>query len=452
MCEIILSKSMRVEFKYWFKGLGYLAITSGSIYISGTKLILFQSVLANEKDRDNHSSKRFLDLRKQRIDNESLKNALNTIKADPSIGHVMWNKDHVGKPEYDELKTKIEEKIIENNKKFRRYPNDFILGVLSLHSYEDSKRDEKIIFLNKELNNEYERFVSGWLVHDVVKEEGYYGVIYKNEKNKQIVLAHRGTTFEFKDLFNTNTPLNADINGVVKNQIIPDQKLVNDLTKKAIVFAKENGYFLSITGHSLGAWLAEMSNLYANQSFKYNKARTVTFESPGSKPSFDKFKSNVENKWTEYDARNFDMTSYLSTPNFINCCNGHYGNLIECEFDKDELEKNLPDNIKCLNPVFLLYGILALRRHFLESILKKFDKNSGKPLKYKVVTDWPILVKASESQEVNEAMTIANILNLTRDTLKSGQIDKSEYKKYFMLIANSKDPESIEFELKNQAH
>jgi hypothetical protein len=151
-------------------------------------------------------------------------------------------------------------------------------------------------------------------------------------KKKQVVIAHRGTIFT--DLLEAHPSIKADVEGIINNKIIPHQKLAYNLTKSAKDFAIDNGYYLSITGHSLRAWLAELSALYAYEQMNYSKSKTVTFESPGSKPAFDSFKPNVQSKDTLFEAANFDITTYLSEPNFINCCNGHVGRVYKIEIEK----------------------------------------------------------------------------------------------------------------------
>lgn len=53
-------------------------------------------------------------------------------------------------------------------------------------------------------------------------------------------------------------------------------------TKIAVDFAKNMNYGLSITGHSLGAYLAELSVYYCHMDLNFKNVRGVTFDGPGT--------------------------------------------------------------------------------------------------------------------------------------------------------------------------
>ena len=63
-----------------------------------------------------------------------------------------------------------------------------------------------------------------------------------------------------------------DIEGVLMGNIIVHQAFGCHSSQKAVDFAKEQhykDYSLSFTGHSLGAWLAELSVFYCHKSFDF---------------------------------------------------------------------------------------------------------------------------------------------------------------------------------------
>lgn len=107
------------------------------------------------------------------------------IQNNDFIGNVNWG----SMPKLsDDLVEKIESKIILNNQNYKQYPNDFVHGLLSLHSYIDSTV-----------------------------------VAYINEKKKQLVLAHRGITFEGWDLLKTDSPIKTHLKSILGGQIVAQQ-------------------------------------------------------------------------------------------------------------------------------------------------------------------------------------------------------------------------------------
>jgi hypothetical protein len=65
------------------------------------------------------------------------------------------------------------------------------------------------------------------------------------------------------------------------------------MTDEAVKIAKEYKFNLTITGHSLGAWLAEQGAFFCSKDFNYFDVKVVTFDSPGSYEMVDKMKSNI---------------------------------------------------------------------------------------------------------------------------------------------------------------
>ena len=103
------------------------------------------------------------------------------------------------------------------------------------------------------------------------------------------------------------------------------------------------------------------------------------------------------NKRTKFDPTNFDMTTYLSAPNFINCCNGHVGRVLQLEY---EINNEHMQKFGAQDP-FFLKGFLSINGHSLSYILNLFDQQTGKPLKCRVVDDWPISIEYKDIDESN---------------------------------------------------
>ncbi|HJD63278.1 MAG TPA: hypothetical protein LFW14_07035 [Rickettsia endosymbiont of Degeeriella rufa] len=88
-----------------------------------------------------------------------------------------------------------------------------------MHSYIDSKTQEKVAFEKAK----YNLYLEDWKIFKIFNEPKigrYYVVAYLNEKKKQLVLAHRGTTFEGWDLLKTDLPLKACLKSILGGQIV----------------------------------------------------------------------------------------------------------------------------------------------------------------------------------------------------------------------------------------
>ncbi len=181
---------------------------------------------------------------------------------------------------------------------------------------------------------------------------------------------------------------------------------INENTK----YAEENNYNLSFTGYSLGAWLAELSLYFAHRDFHYQKAKAITFDSPGSALTIKSFKSNVHSYKTDFNTRILNITTYLSAPNFVNVCNSHINKAYRLfpEITAKYTSKiinilNKTPLIKNYTP--LLHGVLSLSGYLLDPILDSFDPKTGKPVKYEQILDWPrIEYNPKDNTLINKAL------------------------------------------------
>jgi tetratricopeptide (TPR) repeat protein len=323
--------------------------------------------------------------------------------------------------------------IIKDNKAYQLHPTDYIHGLLSSHSYKDVEQGQVAQFGQEkkdyELRNEY---LKNWRVEKVIfdNNSGYYGVIYVNDKDKQVVLAHRGTKFDEvgSKLFTKDSPLKTDIKGILEGQIVPQQAQAYEATKQASDYIKEvdhKDFQLSITGHSLGAWLAEQSVYFCRNDFGHPRIKAVTFDSPGTREMMVKFNEPyVQNKELQHksDPNNLDIVTYLSSPNIINSCSKHVGtiyrvfpeipkpewvNKILSGFSKVPLLSNWTSQ-KIKDNEFVLDGILSISGHKLDLILDTFDPALGKPNQYKKVEKWPHI---KYDHDKNVDWTISGLFN-----------------------------------------
>jgi hypothetical protein len=314
------------------------------------------------------------------------------------------------------------------------YPNDFIHLILAAHCANQTgseagnlkvKNGDSVIFsLENELykfytqstNIDLNEFLIDWIATKVIEDElsGYVGIIYTNEKTKQIVLVHRSTNFE-SDLKMSNlfkqSGVQADINTVLMGMMLMYQAQGYSATRTALEYALGKGYAFSITGHSLGAWLAELSVYYCNTVFeaKYPNAKyvkVVTFDGPGSREMMEKMSASSVGE--KFDLESLYIVRYVSSPNIVNCANKHVGimyrlfpdidiNILESICKNDGNNGLIASGLEWLKGIFITWfngkaihdGLIATLWHDLKYILPQFNTTTGKPHKYEEVKSWP---------------------------------------------------------------
>jgi tetratricopeptide (TPR) repeat protein len=372
-----------------------------------TALVVAQQVNNYKSAIDNlDKGESCLDFSEVYLTKEQLDDLAERIADNPFIGHIVWGdlpKDENSK----ELVQQVENKLIENNKLYKSHPTDFIHGLLSSHSYQNSTEGNKVEFIvdskgAPHVNVKYNEYLEDWRVERVFRPENaddYYSVLYVNDKTHHAVLAHRGTDIP-GSLKGKNASLKADLIEILNHNIGVQQAASYVSTKEALEITQNLGYNFSTTGHSLGAWLAELSLYFCHMDFDYHQVKAVTFDSPGSKNQMDVFKSNVDNTETKVRTNQFDMVTYLSAPNIVNVCNQHVGTVYRLapeinypEFLKTELPAIFPEFVRNIiaGNKYYLDSLLSVSGHSLSPMLDVFNPETGKPhpAKYALVLDWP---------------------------------------------------------------
>ncbi|PWU06476.1 MAG: hypothetical protein C5B43_01645 [Verrucomicrobia bacterium] len=324
------------------------------------------------------------------------------IQGNTEVGYISWHEDQF--PSSEVLK-QIETKLIEHNKNYRYHPTDYVHGLLSKHVYDNSKEGDIV-----SIDANVDEHLKYWRVEKVfddtqgIKASGYYAIIYKNDKTHQVVLAVRGTELGVKnvieDLFKTKSDLKTNLDEVLGGQIVMGQQARNhEATQKAIEIAKKAGYRLSFTGHSLGAWLAELSLFYCYAWFDFRRTKAVTFDSPGTVPMMQKLQSNNIARGTHVKLEDLEIVSYLASPNPVNCCNAHVGKIYRIEVDMPWTKwfsskvDNMSSPIKVPIDAVVknVQGGFAIEGHRISTILATFDPATGKPKECKRMLDWPAM-------------------------------------------------------------
>jgi trehalose utilization protein len=353
------------------------------------------------------------------------------VKNDPFIGHVMWGTLPPSE-EAQTLRIKIEQKIIQNNNDYKRYPSDFVHGLLSLHAYQEAHVNEKITFQRPEYQH-YQHYLTQWTVnavHDLPRFGKYYAVSYKNEQTRQLVLAHRGITTTWSDLFDKDALARPDLIGVLGSEIVAQQKAAYLATKATVTYAKENNYHFSTTGHSLGAWLAELSIYYS--VFEFDKsAKAVIFDSPGS-IKIENFRPHIVKHDNACDIRNIEVVTYLSAPSFVNTCHRQVGQVYRV-YPKYVPISHFTGSGR--------EGFWSLCGHSLAPLLATFDPATGKPVKYERMAKWPVMTYTPRDKEGKNRLavmlirvspdasgkkTITSLMELIADVW-AGRIDQAQY-------------------------
>lgn len=93
------------------------------------------------------------------------------------------------------------------------------------------------------------------IVKEVNQSSGYRGFIYKNKATDEYVVAHTGTEFD-TDKVRDIALTDAQMALIKTNQQLDDAR---DLVELAIEMAKRDGTSVTVTGHSLGGFLAQVT-------------------------------------------------------------------------------------------------------------------------------------------------------------------------------------------------
>ncbi|KAF5283924.1 hypothetical protein FQR65_LT13685 [Abscondita terminalis] len=215
------------------------------------------------------------------------------------------------------------------------FPSDYLLAQFSDLAYSEA----------------FENLPTGWEFLTTARNKklfhGYFGVCFWNPKLCQIVVAHRGTVPSNFGALYSDAMLS--IGSKRTNQAESATTFVYKVGE--IIKSKMNNdgsrYQLSITGHSLGAWLAQMTTytlkyftlrdgkFVEDHNYSANiHAHTVVFESPGCKKNMEELcrhfvPSYIKRRFGNYYS--LDMTVYLSEINAINSINEHVGSVYKIQ-------------------------------------------------------------------------------------------------------------------------
>ena len=292
------------------------------------------------------------------------------------------------------------------------YPSDFLHGLLSAHvseetgfaagkcplmenskiSFKTENRLYKEFLTNKNIN--INNLLNNWFIEKIIdnEETGYCGIVYKNILTQNIVLAHRSTNFKLgfgSNLFK-QSGVQADYESVLLGILVPHMAFGHQATKIAVEIARKLNYTLSITGHSLGAFISEMSIYYCCYELDFKYVKAIVFDGPGSWDLMNLLNTNmIKNSVNMIKLEELDIVSYVTAPNLVNCCNSRLGKVFTI-FPK--LEKDLGDYSKIIKIFGKKYDSALCTTafgHDLINILPYFDIVTGRPFECELVIRWP---------------------------------------------------------------
>ncbi|KAL4476601.1 hypothetical protein ABPG72_000760 [Tetrahymena utriculariae] len=449
----------------------------------------FANVLKHIKENNQQYTSIFVE---NYINDSMLEDLKESLKLNTNIGYIDW-----GINKSNTLIQEINAIVKANVCVHQYYAKDLEHALMSLHIYKEGKKDDVPSLTQSDLNQDekqdeldaYNKILSQWKIEQIFDFPGGYAAIYKN--NHKAILVYRGLSFKFKDLIQNNSSTKGAIQGGIRSQIISQHEQIYQIMSE--ISSRYQNKYLSVTGYGFGGWLAEVSIFLAMKDLGYDARRLkcVSFESFGSEGVFEKFKSNIQNKYTKFDPSDLDVTIYLSIPNPLNSMNKHIGNVYSLAttskskavsgaasvVDKIKSLKTFIGKIYKISNNFVEGRVLGLSAVFavnMVDILEVFDIESGfvKGENIGIVKDWPHInfkpPKKGICTHVSQAFskvipcgdkiakvaasglskgidflvgerTISNIISIIHDLI-FGDTDSSQYWKVFenMEIVNGK--------------
>lgn len=300
--------------------------------------------------------------------------------------------------------------------------------------------------LNNSVHSDFNYLkANGWTVLAdsnglALENDGFSAVAYYNHSRNEIVVSFQGTKGKKQIIADLNAYYNDEQHLIFTYA----SAMVNRTQSEHLNYLSRQGSLpkvkprLVLTGHSLGAWLAECTlwkiNLVPVEDSPYSCIEAITFESPGSKNLIERMKKH-------YPANplfsNPEVTTYVTSPNIVNTAKQHAGILVQVNESKRSAPFNIGIQLSAIGITCLTWiaswgkskyisrqqWIQAAQSHPLAHILDGFDKNTGSP-KNNIVSDssannaFPLSVK-SWPLDTHEQQIYLNIENKGNARMKN---------------------------------
>lgn len=213
-----------------------------------------------------------------------------------------------------------------------------------------------------------------WLVFEekAVPGNAYRGIAMINHRDQQIVVVHRGTIFTDLKAWEQNR------HGIVQHKITDHLADACEFLDKMKREAQDRGYTLVQTGHSLGAWLAEVAAFEQALADKPFLCPTVTFDSPGTYDIMKKLQPRT--KENRINVKKLDIFPILSSLNPVNTLGKHLRAM------RIYPKIQLPENYSGI----MGYAQYVYESHAIDNMIPAFDPQTGLPQRMKKVYSWPV--------------------------------------------------------------
>ena len=296
------------------------------------------------------------------------------------------------------LQKELKDKVLNFNPAAFGIITDYEYALMSDRSYHPGNRWEDNEETDRQLRNKtWEIFkVSNHL--QALGDIGFGAHAFYNPTANEMVIAFRGT----KEGKNIRTDLMAWLwskSDIVFSAALKFlQSVQEEMGEKNISVPIK----LVLTGHSLGAWLAECTLWQIRHDpskvKKFRDIEAVTFDSPGSANLIDMQKRHVP--WRQIKGSDLPLTAYLAPPNVINTSAQHVGMAIELPIRYQvvpltwwfKILSHLTDETVEMRALKQI--LETLHTHRLQIFLTCFDPNSGNLIENKgiprEIKSWPI--------------------------------------------------------------
>lgn len=305
----------------------------------------------------------------------------------------------------------IEKIVTHNLKNFRISASDYMLGVFSNEVYNTSlKVGDKITCSSFNFKGFCE---PNWFVYRMVDNAatGYGGAIFENKQDQLLVLAHRGTANIKQWITNVKILFQNHPENIVEWNEFGD---VYNLTKSAYDYAFDNGYHLSMTGHSQGGLYSEIFAYLVHNSlyFKNDKSakiltKTVAFDSPGAQEFISAMNLKMKGNTAFGEINNLGVKNYFLAPNIVNTFGTHTGTIFISKNYQSFITDAYFDYASKVTTAIYAHGIMAILNNL-------FDLSNGQ-VKYEEITRvsaWPKSDALLSSFDNSTALRIDGKLDL----------------------------------------
>jgi hypothetical protein len=226
---------------------------------------------------------------------------------------------------------------------------------------------------------------SGWSVFQSQQgDDGFQAMAYRHDERKQMVIAFRGT--------DRNQPVTLwiDWKEVCKNtkgshgkqacafvhriqQALIQEGRHTNLGSTLGEF-REGDYQITLTGHSLGAWLASI----ASSVFGYT---AIVFDNPGARNIIEEYRGGQIHEGL-HDQGKFRILNYQAMPNLINTAHPQVGRVLQLETAAPK-RTHIGLAVKEID--------YTLSQHSIDLMVEVFNPKTGMPdaEKVKRAKSWP---------------------------------------------------------------